>query len=196
MHEVGEIQFLTLDACRYVMPGLEEYLDENNSGSGKGGKKEGKKGKKDEQFVLRDGGDLYALAVVGECGKDLRGGFADGTTFRTYWSRAMNPMALNTTNSTTVKNSAPCSATFTRGEGMWWSEKEELVYFISTNGGAVREGQVWHYNPKTEILTMFYESRNSLDVDAPDNIAIAENGNIILVSHAITNVTEMCLNFV
>ena len=128
---------------------------------------------------LLDGGELYALAVKGECSKVLTGGFDDGETFEVEWVLATNPEAPNTENRAAVFESAPCAAVFERGEGAWF--ENGLVYFVSTSGGAVNEGQVWVYDPKKESLTMQYESRSALDVDGPDNIAVSKKGGIVLV---------------
>ena len=161
---------------KYVMPGAGEHW-EPPSGP--------------EQFFLEDGGDLYAIAVQGECGKDMTKTFEDGTQFHTYWVPVLNPEAQGAEERNTVKKSAECSASFARGEGAWWSDKEDLFYFVATSGGDIGRGQVWTFDPKTDILTMMYEVRDNEIVDRPDNIAIAANGNTILVSLDVVETIEV-----
>lgn len=143
-----------------------------------------------EQFFLKDGGELFALRVVAEDSKDMRGGFADGQRFNIQWVKVQNPTAPNSENRQEVFDSAPGAAIFSRGEGAWY--ENGLIYFVSTNGGEIREGQVWVIDPLTNKLTMQYESRDRADVDGPDNLAVAPNGSIILV-RCVPHVFEECL---
>ena len=128
---------------------------------------------------LLDGGDLFALAIDGfvgnmtwtgtntTMGKDMRGGFEDGETFPVTWVPVTNPEAPNTEVRETAFLSADSAAIFSRGEGAWF--ENGLLYFVSTNGGAMGLGQIWVYDPKKETVTMAYESRDSNDVWGPDN---------------------------
>ncbi|MBB3060133.1 alkaline phosphatase PhoX [Microbulbifer rhizosphaerae] len=132
------------------------------------------RGRRNRNEGLRDGGELYVLAVEGESGKDLRGGFNAGDTFPVTWVRVTDPEGVNGR----PFDSAPGAAIFSRGEGCF--EDAGKIYFVSTDGGAEELGQVWVYDPRAETLTMLYESSDSADVDSPDNIAISSRGGIIL----------------
>jgi hypothetical protein len=123
---------------------------------------------------LQDGGELYAAVIDDVTRKDLRGGFADGTKFGVSWQKVADPEG----KSGTAFASAPDAAIIARGEGAWYDSGK--IYFVSTSGGAAGLGQVWMYDPDCEELTMLYESRDSTDVDGPDNIAISPRGGIIL----------------
>jgi secreted PhoX family phosphatase len=148
---------------RYVPPGGPTPAPQ---GRGSGGRGQGTQ--------LQDGGTLYAMVIAGEPRKDLRGGFADGTTFRVEWQEVTDPEA----QFGRAFDSAPDAAIFSRGEGCW--EDAGLIYFVSTDGGAAELGQVWVYDPRAETVTLLYESRDASDVDGPDNIAISPRGGIIL----------------
>lgn len=123
---------------------------------------------------LRDGGELYAMVVDGQSRKDLRGGFAEGTTFRVSWQKVADPEG----RSGSVFESASEAAIISRGEGIWYDAGK--LYFVSTDGGAAELGQVWEYDPRREELTLLFESQSTDEVDGPDNIAISPRGGILL----------------
>lgn len=123
---------------------------------------------------LVDGGKLYAMVVEGMSRFDLTSGFEDGTTFQVSWVEVGDPQGM----SGTAFDSAPNAAVIARGEGAWYDGGK--IYFVSTSGGDAGLGQVWVYDPRKEELTMLYESRDSEDVDAPDNMAVSPRGGIIL----------------
>lgn len=81
------------------------------------------------------------------------------------------------------------AARFSRGEGAWTSP--EAVWFVSTDGGRARKGQVWRYVPSPyegkpeEVrfpgrLELFFEPNDASVVDNPDNIVIAPWGDLFL----------------
>ena len=53
-------------------------------------------------------------------------------------------------------------------------------YFCSTSGGDARYGQVWHYSPRREELTLFFESPGGTVLDSPDNLLVTPRGGILL----------------
>lgn len=124
--------------------------------------------------TLRDGGELYAMVVEGVSRNDMRVGFSNGDTFKVSWQKVQDPEGKEGR----AFESAPDAAIFARGEGCWYDSGK--IYFVSTSGGEAGLGQVWVYDPRCEKLTMLYESRDSADVDGPDNIAISPRGGIIL----------------
>lgn len=72
-------------------------------------------------------------------------------------------------------------AIFTRLEGAWCGNGS--IYFISTNGGDARLGQVWQYTPRGQgggQLSLLFESPNANVLDAPDNICVAPGGGLVL----------------
>lgn len=123
---------------------------------------------------LRDGGDLYALAVKGQPDADLRGGFEDGTSFRIDWVKVEDPEGREGR----AFDSAPGRAIFSRLEGIWYDDG--VMYFVSTDGGDAGLGQIWALRLSTRTLSLVYESRDAAVLDGPDNIAISPRGGIIL----------------
>jgi secreted PhoX family phosphatase len=123
---------------------------------------------------LRDGGELYAMVVDGVSRNDLTGGFDDGARFSVSWEPVSDPEGMQGR----AFDSAPNAAVISRGEGAWYDNGK--IYFVSTNGGAASLGQVWVYDPRREELIMLYESRDSEDVHAPDNIAVSPRSGLLL----------------
>lgn len=81
------------------------------------------------------------------------------------------------------------AAIFSRGEGAWWGNN--AIYIVSTNGGPTSLGQIFKYYPSPvegtsgEIaqrakLELFIEPASEDQFAAPDNIAIAPNGDVIV----------------
>ena len=137
---------------------------------------------------LRDGGELYAMVVNGEPRKDMtnaNGAFEAGTYFTVSWQRVADPEAIRGR----AFDSAPDAAVFSRGEGCW--EDHGLIYFVSTDGGKAELGQVWVYDPASEVLSLLYESRDSNDLDGPDNIAVSPRGGIVLCEDGDSNPKRM-----
>jgi secreted PhoX family phosphatase len=81
------------------------------------------------------------------------------------------------------------AARFSRGEGCWFGNG--AVYFACTNGGAASLGQIFKYTPSPfegtpaeanapGTLELFIESKSESMFAAPDNIAIAPWGDVIV----------------
>ena len=81
------------------------------------------------------------------------------------------------------------AARFARGEGMWWDKG--WVYFVCTNGGPKKKGQVWRYAPSPEEgkqdenkrpgkLELFIEPDDGNLVENADNLTVAPWGDLIL----------------
>lgn len=120
------------------------------------------------------GGELYALTVVGEPGKDMTGSFENGRRFRVDWVRVEDPEGVDGR----PYDSADGAAQFARLEGCWY--EGGYIYFVSTSGGDAGHGQIYVYDPRRDILEMLYESPSAEAMDGPDNIAISPRGGIIL----------------
>ncbi len=130
---------------------------------------------------LEDGGKLYAMVVNNTPRFDLRGGFMQGAEFQVTWQLVEDPEAKEMT----TFQSATDAAIISRGEGCWADKGK--IYFVSTDGGTARLGQVWAYDPLYETLTLVYESTRASDVDGPDNIAISPRGGVILCEDGDSN---------
>lgn len=69
-------------------------------------------------------------------------------------------------------------AVFTRGEGAWYSAGS--VFWVSTDGGEARQGQIWEYNIREERMTLIFESTDPFALNNPDNITVAPSGSLLL----------------
>jgi len=65
---------------------------------------------------------------------------------------------------------------FNRLEGIWYDKGARGFYFNSTSGGNAAMGQVWHYSPRSEKLTLFFESPVGSVLDSPDNLLVTTPG--------------------
>lgn len=85
------------------------------------------------------------------------------------------------------------AARFARGEGMWYGNGE--IYFACTNGGTIKQGQVFRYLPspyegtsrEAEFpgrLELFVESSNPDILKNCDNLTVAPDGNLYLCEDA------------
>jgi uncharacterized protein len=133
---------------------------------------------------LAAGGKLFAMAVKGQPNfnfSGLGGVYVDlvpGTSYDVEWVEVTDPEAINGR----AYNSAPNRACFSRPEGCYYDSGK--IYWLSTDGGRARRGQVFVYDPRRETLTVIFNSMgrgtSSDEVDMPDNLAVSPRGGIIL----------------
>ncbi len=141
---------------------------------------------------LVDGGDLYMLKVVGQANLDLGVSFPLGTTWDVEWVRVDDPRARS--ESTYAQGAELGGARFRRLEGAWWGDR--TGFFLSTDGGTVREGQVFEYDPEAETVKLIYDSQSQAECENPDNITVTPRGGLLLCednSGATTNSGERLL---
>ncbi|MGH7335535.1 MAG: alkaline phosphatase PhoX [Candidatus Rokuibacteriota bacterium] len=122
------------------------------------------------------GGRLYMLKVTGQPNADLGVGYPIGTTWGVEWVPIADPAA--TTMSTYAQGAALGGARFRRLEGCWWGHR--TGFFLSTDGGSMREGQVFEYDPRARMVKLIYDSPTFLDCDNPDNLTVTPRGGLIL----------------
>ncbi|NET02244.1 MAG: DUF839 domain-containing protein [Sphaerospermopsis sp. SIO1G2] len=126
---------------------------------------------------LRSGGILEAL-VIQDANQDTR------INYRRYKNKSLNVKWVKINDfdpvNDTVRNEAQRkgAAIFARGEGTWYGNG--LVYFVCTNGGDVRQGQVFAYNPANDTITLVVESTKAKDLNNPDNVTVSPFGDIFL----------------
>lgn len=74
------------------------------------------------------------------------------------------------------------AAIFSRGEGIWYGNGS--VYFVSTNGGAIGRGQIFRLHDDiargVARLELLCESRQSAELDCPDNITVSPHGAVFV----------------
>jgi secreted PhoX family phosphatase len=126
--------------------------------------------------VLKQGGQLFMLKVKGQPNANLGGAFPIGTTWDVEWVPIADPAA--STMSTYAQGATLGGARFRRLEGCWWGDR--TGYFLSTDGGVVREGQVFEYDPAAETITLIYDSPGFAECDNPDNMVVTPRGGLIL----------------
>lgn len=126
---------------------------------------------------LLDGGVLEMLKVKNIPQANLLNTYPNGTTWDVEWVTVDQPEVINPRNYTQGFNKG--AARFARLEGAWYDTG--LVYFTSTSGGGISGGQVFHYDPRRETLTLVFESRNNTSHPVmPDNMTISPRGGILL----------------
>ncbi|HEY0706732.1 MAG TPA: alkaline phosphatase PhoX, partial [Polyangia bacterium] len=147
---------------------------------------------------LKSGGVLEALVIKGISRADTRTRFAAnlGTPLATEWVTIDEPDPLTDTVRQQAQRKG--AAMFNRGEGAWYGEGK--VYFVCTEGGDARQGQVFAYDCAAGTLTLFVESvkaaalpysdpswdaesiagNGGYVVAAPDNVTFGPDGRLYL----------------
>ncbi len=135
---------------------------------------------------LAHGGILEMLAIAGTPNADLIGenrGFEAGATFEVEWVTIDDPDRAHTNpgdgGGTFDQGAAKGGAAFTRLEGAWYSPVDQRIYFISTSGGAARDGQLWAYDDASHTLEMVFETPDPLTLNNPDNVTITPSGAVM-----------------
>jgi secreted PhoX family phosphatase len=82
------------------------------------------------------------------------------------------------TDSVRAEAASKGAAKFSRGEGCWYGDG--FIYFVCSDGGNLRAGQVFAYDPVAGTLTLVVESTDRALLDAPDNITVAPDGRLYL----------------
>lgn len=131
---------------------------------------------------LTRGGTLQMLAVAGQDGYNALTGQAVGQRLPVRWVTITDPDPDLEGGAAQVAHQglAGGAAMFNRLEGIWWDRSTQGVYFNSTSGGDAGYGQVWHYSPGKEELTLFFESPGGSVLDSPDNLLVTPRGGILL----------------
>jgi hypothetical protein len=70
------------------------------------------------------------------------------------------------------------AATFARLEGAFWGN--DRIYFVSTSGGPVGQGQVFEYDSVNETLKLTFASPDASVLNAPDNMCVSPRGGLVL----------------
>lgn len=131
---------------------------------------------------LTRGGRLQMLGVRGQPGYDTLTGQTVGTRLPVTWVDIDDPDPDLEGGATGValQGIAGGAALFNRLEGIWYDRRSGGFFFCSTSGGDARYGQIWHYSPRREQLTLFFESPGGSVLDSPDNLLVTPRGGIVL----------------
>jgi uncharacterized protein len=173
--------------------------------------------------LVQTSGPLQALALEGEprANMDLR---AVGVPYAVVWVDVPEPDHDDDTDNrrdrapgftpTRIQAIDRGAAYFNRLEGMWAGPGNAKIYFVTTEGGPQRLGQVWEYDPGQETVTLIYVSTDAARLQNPDNVVIVpttqdiflcedspgeqfirgvtQQGQIYDFARTTTNETEFC----
>lgn len=129
---------------------------------------------------LHRGGRLQMLRAVGA--SDLRRGRRVGERFKVEWVEIEDPTAGVDADGGMFglvrAGKASGASVFTRLEGIIAGEGR--IWFISTDGGDARCGQLWVLHPGESVLELVYESPDPAELDYPDNIVLSPRGGLVI----------------
>jgi secreted PhoX family phosphatase len=140
---------------------------------------------------LKQGGILEALKITDPRARNVEASTGSSNTVTGYrdllgepleatWVRIDQPNPV--TDTVRVEGRSKGAARFSRGEGAWFGNGR--TYFVCSDGGDDRVGQVWAYESGTDTptgtLTLVVEARSSDPLAAPDNICVAPFGDLFL----------------
>ncbi|MDO9169577.1 MAG: DUF839 domain-containing protein [Methylobacter sp.] len=135
---------------------------------------------------LAEGGTLQMLKIKDKDAFDTRKGLKTGQCFATNWVTIdhPDPVAADLDESAVYKQGlGKGAATFARLEGAY-SDEHGRIYFVSTNGGDNRGGQIWRYDPNSieeGTVTLIFESPSPEILDMPDNICLKPNSDLLFI---------------
>ncbi len=131
---------------------------------------------------LTRGGTLEMLAVAGRPNYSTLTGQTVGETLPVRWVPIPDPDPDLEARQPDVaaQGLAGGGALFNRLEGIWYDRAGGDIFFCSTSGGDAGMGQVWRYDPRREVLTLFFESPGGSVLDSPDNLLVTPRGGLIL----------------
>lgn len=133
---------------------------------------------------LRYGGTLEALRITDARAANVEWGTGSSNTVNGYrelrgvplsvaWVPIENPDPM--TDTVRVEARSKGAARFSRGEGAWYGNGQ--TYFVCSDGGNDRVGQVWAYKsgatPDEGTLTLVVEATRNDILAAPDNICVS-----------------------
>jgi secreted PhoX family phosphatase len=133
------------------------------------------------RFVPNKKGDLTSgtLQMAAIAGVPVTYTADTGTTWQiTEWVTIDNPDPGVGETSTVRQGLTKGGSSFTRGEGVWHADRH--IYFVSTSGGPVGQGQIFDYDCKADTLTVLFASPSGDVLNAPDNICVSPRGGLVL----------------
>lgn len=129
--------------------------------------------------LLSAGGVLEMMGVAGTPNFDTRTN-QTGDWLDVEWHVIDDPDPNLAAGQPTVflQGFAKGGARFGRLEGAWYGNGR--VYFVSTSGGNVAQGQVFEYDPLNERVRLLFESPSADVLNAPDNLCVSPRGGLVL----------------
>jgi uncharacterized protein len=131
------------------------------------------------QRSLHHGGRLQMLGIKGQPKFDTRTN-QTGEWLRAVWYDIENPDPDLAGGEDTVflQGYNQGAAQFGRLEGAWYGHGS--IYFVSTSGGNVGQGQIFEYDPRRDRVRLLFESPSADVLNAPDNITVSPRGGLVL----------------
>jgi hypothetical protein len=153
--------------------------------------------------VLEQGGQLFMAKVAGEDKVDLLNPQM-GDSYAIEWVAIDDPDlppqpftepphdAENTASGPFVQGRDKGALRMSRGEGIWYSARDRLIYIVDTSTGMGEdpdtgdviagrgEGSVWSFDPAADRLTCLFQSENPLAGNNFDNITVSPRGGVLL----------------
>jgi secreted PhoX family phosphatase len=135
---------------------------------------------------LHRGGELEMLTVRGRPKYDTTKGQSVGERLDCAWVSIEHPDppdAEEHANAVYHQGLERGAASFSGLEGAFYSKGS--VYFIASESGDAKKGQVWRYTPDVKdhgrgTLTLLYESPGADVLDEPDGITVSPRGGVLL----------------
>jgi secreted PhoX family phosphatase len=123
-------------------------------------------------------GKLEAMKLVGYDALDLGENLAVGDSFEVEWVEVEEPDAETTP--TAEQAHAKGAAIVRRGEGIWYGDG--AVYFVSTSGGPLAQGQIFALTLEEEggRLTLVAQAEDDESFVNPDNVTVSPWGDLIV----------------
>ena len=123
---------------------------------------------------LRGAGQLQMLAIEGR--RNFRGLWRARNVLPVAWVDIADPTASS--QSVFRQGELGGGMRFRRLEGCWYDD--DHLYFVSTNGGRSRNGQIWDLHLHEQQLSLLYESPGSDVLCMPDNLTMMPDGSLLL----------------
>lgn len=133
---------------------------------------------------LHTGGVLEALKITDPLAANVEWGTESANTTTGYRDLRNVPLSVTwvaiddvapMTDTVRIEARSKGAARFSRGEGAWYANGQ--TYFVCSDGGNDRVGQVWAYrsgsSPDQGTLTLVVEATRNDVLAAPDNICVA-----------------------
>ena len=128
--------------------------------------------------TLRGSGRLQMLAIEGH--RNFRGPWRVHHALPVTWVDVDDPAA--TRQSVFRQGALRGGMSFRRLEGCWYDDGH--LYFVSTNGGRARKGQIWDLHVVEQRLSLLYESPRSDALHMPDNLTTMPDGSLLLCENS------------
>ena len=133
---------------------------------------------------LKSGGVLEALVIDGMPAVNTRSGFKPHLMQPLQASWVTIDVVDPATDTVRVEARSKGAALFSRGEGAWYGEGK--VYFVCSDGGDARRGQVFAYDDAAGTVTLFLESVLPAELGYTDpswtTESVAANGGFVLAA--------------